>query len=92
MLATPLRTHIFPSSHHAHFSTSLLPRMNVDRAMELYEKACELTHSRLELSQCIAAYEMAKMQVKVCADLGVKLEDVMKTAENKLRQSMAAQM
>lgn len=69
-----------------------MQRMNVDRAMELYEKACELTHSRLELSQCIAAYEMAKMQVKVCADLGVKLEDVMKTAENKLRQSMAAQM
>ena len=88
---THTRTHAHTRTHtHTHTHTLLYPpcRLNVDRAMELYEKACQLILSKIELAQCVASYELAKAQVKVCEELGLKLEDVMKQAEGRLKQSV----
>ena len=56
--------------------------------MRLYERAVELTLSKAELAQCVTAHLMSEMQIRVCNELGLDMNDVMQKTENSVRRNL----
>lgn len=65
-----------------------LPRSHVDEGMKLYQRAIELTLSKSELEQCVTAHLLSEMQIKVCKELNLDMNEVMQRAENSVRRNL----
>lgn len=58
--------------------------------MKLYKRSVELTLSKTELTQCVTAHLMSELQVRVCTELGLDMNEVMQKAENSMRRNLGA--
>lgn len=51
-------------------------RGNVDRALELYDKAVQFSRTQLEMGQALVAREVISAQFQVCSEYGVSMKEL----------------